>query len=190
MTPTKRRVLVLLPAAALLAAALIPVAAAQEKGQPGPPASPRMERQRPLAELNLTPDQIKALEAFREARREKARAFREDIAKLREEMRALRADPEANKGKIEALIDRRASLMAGHEKEAFRARAERNAIFTPEQLEKLKTMRSRPAARGARGGAWMGRAFDGRFAGRRAGLRPMLRRQALRHRMALRRWRW
>jgi Spy/CpxP family protein refolding chaperone len=148
--PTQRTP-VLLAAGALLAAALIPIAAAQETGQPAPPAPPRMERHRPLAELNLTPDQLKALEALREGRREKAKAFRDDMAKLR---------------------------------------AERNKIFKPEQLEKLKTMRSRLAARGALGRSRMGRGWRGRFYGPRAGLRPMLRRQALRHRMALRWWRW
>ena len=190
MKQMKRRIALRLAAAALVAAALIPIAAAQEKEPPAPATQPRVERQRPIAELNLTSDQLKALEAFRAGQRQKARAFRDDMAKLREEMRALRAEPEANEARIEALIDKRAALTAGHEKEALRARAERNKIFTPEQLEKLKTMRSRLADRGARDGFRMGRGFGGRAFGPRAGLRRMLRRQALRHRMALRGWRW
>ncbi len=151
MKQLKRKLPVLLAAGALLAGALIPIAAAQDQGQPVPPAQPRMERQRPFAKLDLTPAQLKALAAFREAGREKARAFREDMAKLR---------------------------------------AERNKIFTPEQLEKLKTIKSRLAVRGGRDGAWMGHGFGGGFVGPRAYLRPMLRRQAFRHRMALRGWRW
>ncbi len=191
MKQLTRRTPVLSAAAVLLAAALIPIAAAgQEKTPPSQPAQPRLERSRPLADLNLTTDQVKALEAFRAARREQAKAFRDDMAKIRDEMRGLRADPEANKAKIEALIDKRAALQAAHEKDVFRARSERDKIFTPEQLEKLKALRSRLAARGAAGRAWLGRGYGGRFFGPRAGLRSTPRWRALRHRQGLgwRRW--
>lgn len=196
MKQLTRRTTVLLAAAALLASALIPLAVfAQEKTQPATPAQPRMDRPRPLADLNLTPDQVKALQAFRQARQEQAKAFRNDMAKLRDEMRGLRADPDANKAKIEALIDKQAALMAAHEKDLFRARAERNKIFTPEQLQKLKAMRTRLADRGGMGRVWMGQAWGGRgfgggFFGPRAGLRPFWGWRALRHRLALRWWLW
>lgn len=158
MRQLTRKTPVLSAAAVLLAAALIPIAVAgQEKARPSRPAQSRLERSRPLADLNLTPDQVKALGAFRAARRGQARAFRDDMAKLRDEMRGLRADPEANQAKIEALIDKRAALLAAHEKDVFRARTERDRIFTPEQLEKLKAMRTRLAARGAAGRARIGR---------------------------------
>jgi Spy/CpxP family protein refolding chaperone len=178
MSKSTRRIPALAAAAFGLSAALIAIGAfAQETTKPAPPAQPRIERPGPLADLNLTPDQVKALEGFRRARREQARAFRDDMAKLRDEMRGLRADPDANEAKIEALIDKRAALMAAHEKDALRARAERNKIFTPEQLEKLKTLRSR----------FPGRAGRAMMAGGRRGLagRAMMR---SRGRAAYRRW--
>ena len=135
------RTLVLLAAAGILAAAMTPILApAQDKAQPAGPEKTQIGPG-PLADLGLTPDQVKALEAFRRARAEERRAFRENMAKLGDEMRQLRQDPQANQGRIDALIDKRAGFMAQHEKDAFKARAERNKVFTPEQLEKLKARR-------------------------------------------------
>jgi Spy/CpxP family protein refolding chaperone len=177
-------------AAAFLAAALFPsFAAAQETRRPAQPGDTRVERARPLADLGLTSDQRKALEEFRKARRDEMRTFRDEMAKLRDEMRGLAKDPQANQAKIDALIDRRAALRAGREKAGLRARAERNKIFTPEQLEKLKSLRSQVAGRA--GLAGRGRMMGpGRFTGLRAGARRMARLRALRHRPLLRRWRW
>lgn len=112
------------------------------------------------------------------------------MAKVRDEMRQLRQDPQASQAKIDALIDKRAGLMAAHEKDAFRARAERNKIFSPEQLEKLRTMRARLADRGAAGRAWMGRGRGGQFFGPGAGLRHMARLRAFRHRFFSGWWNW
>ena len=187
MKKMNRRTWVLLAAAGILTAALTPILApAQDKVQPAAPAKTQVGPG-PLADLGLTPDQVKALAAFRQARAEERRAFRENMAKLGDEMRQLRQDPQANQGKMDALIDKRAGLMAQHEKDAFRARAERNKIFTPEQLEKLKAMRARWAGRGARGGMGWGRGE--RFFGPRAGFRSMARWRALRHRAFLDWWR-
>ena len=139
-------------AAAFLAAALLPaVAAAQEPGRPAAPARPRMERMTALADLGLTPEQEKALEAFREARIKESEAFRRQMFDLRAEMRALDKDPEANRAKIEALIDKTAKLRAEREKAALRARAERDKIFTPEQLKKIESVRGLRGMRGMRG---------------------------------------
>jgi Spy/CpxP family protein refolding chaperone len=193
MTKTTRGTLILLASAAFLAAALIPaLASAQAPARPASPARPEMQRG-PWADLGLTPDQVKALEAFRKTQAEARRTFRDQMMKLGDEMRQLRQDPQANQAKIDALIDQRAGLMASHEKAAVRARIDRNKIFTPEQLEKLKAMRSRLGARGGMGrgrmgGAWMGRGRGGRFFGPRAGFGPMARWRAFRDRAFLRWW--
>jgi Spy/CpxP family protein refolding chaperone len=183
MRKIPRTTLILSAAAAFAAAGLIPVlASAQQAAPPATPARPRMERPRPPADLNLTPDQVKALEAFRKARAEENRTFRDEMAKLGDEMRELRQDPQANQAKIDTLIDKRAGLMASHEKAAIRARIDRDKIFTPEQREKLKAMRSRWAARGARGRGWMRPGRGGRFFGPGAGFRGAARWRAFRDR--------
>ncbi len=190
MKTMNRRTLILLAAAGLIAAALTPILApAQDKAQQAVPDKQQIGPG-PLADLGLTPDQVKALEAFRQARAGERRAFRENMAKLGDEMRQLRQDPQASQGKIDALIDKRAGLMAQHEKDAFRARADRNKIFTPEQLGKLKAMRTRLAGRGPLAGMGRGWGRGGRSFGPRAGFRSMGRWRALRHRNFLDRWLW
>ncbi len=179
---------------ALLAAALfVSLAAAQDTQPPAQPDRSRVERARPLADLGLTAEQVKALEEFRKARREESRTFRDEMRKLRDETRELAQDPQANQKGIDALIDRRAGLVAERQKAGFRARAERDKIFTPEQREKLKTLKSRFAGR--RGLAGRGMKGPGRLglgpAGRRTmgrGPARMARLRALRHRLH-RNWR-
>jgi hypothetical protein len=117
------------------------------------------------------------------------------MSKLREEMRGLAKDPQANQAKLDALIDRTAKLRAEREKAGFRDRITRDKIFTPDQLEKMKAFRqrlaSRPgmARRGPMGFGRLGVRGPGRFAA--PGFRPerMARLRALRHRQLLRRWR-
>ena len=188
MKRTTRRTSTLIAAAVILAAGFAPAfVRAQESAPQAAPAQPRIERGRP-AELGLTPDQVKALEAFRQARVEERRAFRDQMTKLRDEMRTLRRNPQADQAKIDALIDQRAGLIASREKEAFRARAERDKIFTPEQLEKLRTLRSNRAGRGLAARARLAHGRFGRAFGPRAGLRSPAVRRALRCRQ-LDRWR-
>src|SRR4030042_4264634 len=186
-------------AAAFLAAVLLPACVtAQETQAPDRTTKTQIERARPRADLGLTPEQERALGEFRKARAEENKAFREEMTKLRAEMRELAKDPGANQAKIDALIDRTAELRSGREKAAFRNRADRDKIFTPEQLEKMKALRSRfegrPAAAG-RGrmalgrvglhGPRMGRFMEPGFGpGRTARLR------ALGHRPFLRWRRW
>jgi hypothetical protein len=64
------------------------------------------------------------------------------MGKLREEMRGFRRDPKADPARMDGLIDRSAKLRAAAQKQAFRARAERDKIFTPDQLEKIRAFRS------------------------------------------------
>jgi Spy/CpxP family protein refolding chaperone len=180
-------------AAAFLAAAVIPLSVtAQEVPQADRPARTRIERPRQLADIGLTAEQEKALAEFRKARLDESRAFREEMAKIRGEMRELFEDAEANRAKIEALIDKRAGLMAGREKAALRQRAEWDKLFTPEQREKLRWLRRRAAGRAGRGRGIM--APGGRGLGWAPGIRPDLRRMSrlrgLNPRPLIRRWRW
>jgi Spy/CpxP family protein refolding chaperone len=193
----KRTTIALILAAVLAAAALIPMAAATQETQPPAQAGKAgIEPARPLADLGLTADQKKALEEFRTARLEERTAFREKMVQLREEMRRLARDPQANQAKIDALIDRSAALRADRWKAAFRERSEREKIFTPEQLAKLKALRSRfggrpgLSGRGMRGFGRPGFRPAGRFAGFRALRWRMARMRLLRHRALAGRWRW
>jgi Spy/CpxP family protein refolding chaperone len=176
---TNRRTLISYGITALLAAGLfVSLAAAQEAQPPARPDRGRVERARPLADLGLTAEQVKALEGFRKARREESRTFRDEMRKLRDETRELAKDPQANEKRIDALIDRRAALMAERQKAGFRARAERDKIFTPEQRENLRALRPRFAGRAR----LAGRGIMGPGRARLARLR------ALRHRLH-RNWR-
>jgi Spy/CpxP family protein refolding chaperone len=119
-------------AAMILAFLAVFVAAQNPPPPPGRPG-PRAARAQAIADLGLTPDQVQALGEFRKARMNERMAFREEMGRLRGEMRAYAGDPEANQAKIDKLIDQRAKLRAEREKGALRARAERDKIFTPEQ---------------------------------------------------------
>ena len=160
-----------LAAAGLFIAALGSQAVWAQRARAGMRPGDRPMMGRLAQELNLTAEQQKKLEEFRKARQEERQAFRDQMMKNREEMRKLMEDPAANQAKIDALIDRMSKLRADQEKGAVRARVERDKIFTPEQLEKLKAfrdgfMRGRgPGARGRMGFFGPGR---GRFPGRRA----------------------
>jgi len=91
--------------------------------------------------LNLTPEQEARLEELRKVRREENRAFREEMRKLRSAFRDVRENPKADGEKIEALIDEMARIKAEHLKSGLRHGREAGNLFTPEQLEKLKTLR-------------------------------------------------
>jgi Spy/CpxP family protein refolding chaperone len=191
-----RKLIIGAAAMAFVAALLLPaLVAAQETKTPPPAANERPGRMLARETLDLTPEQEKALVEFRKARAEEGRVFRDEMTRLRAEMRELAKDPKANQPKLDALIDKTARLRAEREKAAFRNRTERDKIFTPEQLEKMKALRDRlanrpgMAGRGPMGFGRMGFRGPGRFLG--PGSRPerMARLRALRHRPFLRRWR-
>lgn len=96
--------------------------------------------------LNLTPEQKAKLEEFRKARMEERKAFAEQMDKLHSELRELRKDPQANEKKINALIDEIFKLRATQMKNAIKHGEEMKKIFTPEQLEKMKSFRDRMMA--------------------------------------------
>jgi Spy/CpxP family protein refolding chaperone len=149
----------------------------------------------PREALGLSPEQEKALETFRKARMDESRAFREEMMKLRGEMRELAKDPKAGEAKINGLIDKTAQLRAERAKAAFKHRGEVEKIFTPEQIEKMKAFRGRlmnrqgMAGRGRMGFGRMGFRGPGmsRFIGPGVGRGPMGRFRSLRHRPFL--WR-
>ena len=183
-------------AAVFAATLLLPVLVAAQETKASPPAAnERPGRMLAREALDLTPGQEKALGEFRKARAEEARAFREEVARLRTEMRELAKDPEANRAKLDALIDKSARLRAERAKAAFRNRTERDKIFTPEQREKMKAFRERlarrpgVAGRGQMGFGRMGVRGQGRFMGPGFGAGRLARLRALRHRPLLRRWR-
>jgi Spy/CpxP family protein refolding chaperone len=148
MTTRSGKMIVGAAAFAFAAALLIPsLVAAQEAKAPPPAANERPGRMLAREALDLTPDQEKALAEFRKARTGERRAYRDEMSGTREEIRGLAADPEANRAKIEALIDRASRLRAEHEKAAFRHRADRDKIFTPDQREKMKAFRGSLATR-------------------------------------------
>jgi len=152
MRTTSKRPIIGAAAVALAAAGLLPcLAAAQEARIPPPRRWERPARMLVREALDLTPEQEKSLADLRKSRMEERRAFREEISKLRSEMRGLAQDPKANQAKLDALIDKTSKLRAGREKAAFRNRIARDKIFTPEQLEKIKAFRERLADRRGRG---------------------------------------
>jgi len=198
MNKTTFRIALRVTAALFLAAVLIPVfVAAQEAQAPQPAGKKPPVKMGPRETLGLSPEQEKALETFRKARMDESRAFREEMMKLRGEMRELAQDPKANEAKINGLIDKIAQLRAEKAKAAFRNRAEVKKIFTPEQLEKMKSFRARlmdrpgMAGLGRMGFSRMGFRGPGRFMGLGFGLRRMGRFGAFPHRpFPGRRWRW
>ncbi|MGB9893900.1 MAG: Spy/CpxP family protein refolding chaperone [Candidatus Saccharicenans sp.] len=91
--------------------------------------------------LQLTPEQEKKLEEFRKARLEEAKAFREKLREMREELRKAIADPKADEKKINSMIDELAKFRADRVKAQLKNRKEWEKIFTPEQLKKLEEYR-------------------------------------------------
>jgi Spy/CpxP family protein refolding chaperone len=118
-------------AAVFLAALLVLPAAAQAPGDQGDDRP--MPRMRMAARdiLDLTPEQEKKLEAFREARIEESRAFRDQMMKMRGELDELMKDPAANEAKINAAIDRMSNLHAGRLKASVKSRAAWESDFHP-----------------------------------------------------------
>ena len=110
-----------------------------------PPAKPepRGMGERLAEFLNLTPEQQTRLDEIRKARREEARAFREEMGKLRPQLREAMKDPKADEKKIDNLIDQLSQARASHFKSVVRSVREMEKVLTPEQLEKFRDARFR-----------------------------------------------
>ena len=199
MNKTTFRIAIRVTAALFLAAVLVPAFVTAQDTQAPPPAGKKPPmKMGPRESLGLTAEQEKALETFRKARMDENRAFREEMMKLRSEMRELAKDPKAGEAKINGLIDKTAQLRAERAKAAFKHRGEVEKIFTPEQLEKMRAFRARAmdrpemAGRGRMGFGRMGFRGPGlgRFMGSGFGMRRMGRFGAFPHRpFPGRRWR-
>ena len=169
MTPMNKSHFGAALAAVVFVAALWP-ATARGQAQAAPQDKPKTQersgmRERAREALNVTPEQEKKIQEFRELRQKDSQAFREQMTKMRGEMRDLMKDPKANAAKIDGLIDNMAKLRADREKMAYRSRGEIEKIFTPEQLAKIKEFRGRFAGRfgmAGRGGMGFGRPWMGR----------------------------
>lgn len=150
--------------AVFLAALLVLPAAAQAPGDQGDDRP--MPRMRMAARdiLDLTTEQEKKLEAFRNARVEESRAFRGQMMKMRGELDELMKDPTANEAKINGAIDRMSNLHADRLKASVKSRAAWESVFTPEQLEKMNSYRG--AFRGRPGMMGRGRMAMGPGMGR------------------------
>lgn len=164
-----KRSMILLTMVALLMSSF---ALAQEKpAAPAAPKAPQAARtpraQGPLGQfredLKITPEQQAKLQEFQKARQEENKAFAEQMKKVREEMQALRKDGKPDFAKMSPLIDRQFKLQADRAKAQLKNQTEREKIFTPEQLEKMKQARQRLQARpmaGNRGMMMRGRMMN------------------------------
>ena len=200
MIKMNSRLFIRVTAALFLAAVLIPAFVTAQETQAPPPAGKKPPvKMGPRESLGLTAEQEKALETFRKARMDENRAFRDEMQKMRGEMRELAKDPKAGEAKINGLIDKTAELRAERAKAAFKHRGEVKKIFTPEQIEKMRAFRGRlmnrqgMAGRGRMGFGRMGSRGPGmgRFMGPGFGMRRMGRFGAFPHRpFPGRRWRW
>jgi Spy/CpxP family protein refolding chaperone len=149
-------------------------AAKQEK-----PAKPAPAQRGPLANLKdflqLTPDQEAKLKDMQKVRQEEQKAFRDQMQKLRGELRPLLNDQKADQNKINGLIDQIAKLGADRTKKVLANRNPLQKILTPDQLEKLKNAPPRMMGRGMMGGRGMGQGIGpmgqrGMMGGRGMGL--------------------
>ncbi len=162
-----KKLITMMVAAAFSAALVFPLMgaaqAAQEKQaeKPAKPAPPQ-DRLRMLGRdlFDITPEQEKKLQEYRQARQEEAKAFREQMQKLRTEYRELLKDAKANEAKLGGLIDQMSKLQAERMKAGLKNRGAWEKIFTPEQLDKMKKYRGAFMNRGRRG--MMGRGPLGR----------------------------
>jgi Spy/CpxP family protein refolding chaperone len=117
--------------------------------KPGQTAPGPRGQQGPLARLqnflNLTPEQVQKFKDFQKVRQDEQKSFRDQMQKLRGDLRPLLKDEKADKGKINGLIDQIAKLGADRAKQALGNRDGIQKILTPEQADKLK--KAGPAVR-------------------------------------------
>jgi Spy/CpxP family protein refolding chaperone len=148
------------------------------QGQPGPnqPA-----QQGPLAKLadylKLTPEQIQKFKDFQKARQDEQKSFRDQMQKLRGDLRPMLKDQKADQGKINGLIDQIAKLGADRTKQVLGTRGGVQKILTPEQAEKLKN--AGPAIRQRLMNFGRGQGMGPGMQGRGQGQQPMGRGQGM-----------
>ncbi len=143
-----------------------------EKPKIAAPAAPApMARMKDA--LQLTPEQQAKLQEFQKARQAENQAFGDQMKKLREEMQALRQADKPESAKMNGLIDQIFKLQAERAKAGIKNAQEREKIFTPEQLEKMKNgrMGMRGPGQGMAPGMGMGMRMQPGM-GMRMGMQP------------------
>lgn len=124
----------------------------QPPAKPEKPAKPAPGPQGPLANLKdflkLTPEQEAKLKDLQKGRQEEAKAFRDQMQKLRGELNPLLKDPKADQNKINGMIDQMAKLSADRMKKGLANRNPLQKILTQEQLDKLNQVRGRGMRQG------------------------------------------
>jgi Spy/CpxP family protein refolding chaperone len=137
------------------------------------PAKPAPGQQGPLGNLKdflkLTPEQEAKIKDLQKSRQAEMKAFRDEMQKLRGEMKPLLKDAKADQTKINGLIDQITKLSADRIKKGLANRNPLQKILTQEQMDKLNQVRGRMMrGRGMGPGMGMGRGQfmqRGRFMG-------------------------
>jgi Spy/CpxP family protein refolding chaperone len=110
--------------------------------KPGQTAPGPQGQQGPLARLqnflNLTPEQIQKFKDFQKTRQDEQKSFRDQMQKLRGDLRPMLKDEKADKANVNGLIDQIAKLGAERTKQVLGNRGGIQKILTPEQVDKLK----------------------------------------------------
>ena len=123
-----------------------PAAKPAQPEQPMQPA-PGSPGERLARFLDLTPEQVTKLTQIRKAMRADRQAFREEMTKLRPQLREALRDPNADTKKVDGLIDQMSQLRAARLKSTVQSLRSMKSVLTPEQFEKFREMRSRMAWR-------------------------------------------
>lgn len=105
--------------------------------------------------LNLTDEQIKAMDAGREEMRSKTSSLQRKLSEKRKELTALLREPELDRARADALFKEIATLQTELEVLAFEKLREVSKILTPEQREQFlelyeRRLRMRPGSREGR----------------------------------------
>lgn len=93
-----------------------------------------------IKELNLTKEQQEKAKALKEARKGKMKASMEKMRPLHEELRTLLEADKVDMSKVRTQLEKIAALQVDLRLSHIEGRLEFEAILTPEQKAKLKTM--------------------------------------------------
>ena len=109
------------------------------QGQTGDKPQGRPDPMARLADyLKLTPEQIQKIKDVQKTRQDQQKAFRDQMQKLRGDLRPLLRDEKADPAKANGLIDQIAKLGADRAKQVLAGRGGLQKVLTPEQADKLK----------------------------------------------------
>lgn len=112
-------------------------------GQNQPVRRPRLQANSTQDGLNLSVEQRQSLAKLRIEHQQARQVLMDQINLLNLENRQLMRDPEANAAKLKEMRRRIFELREQQFDQSLAHRKSRNAIFTPEQLEKVRALESR-----------------------------------------------